>query len=152
MISLPMCRSLMPRRCHSRTASLTWCIRGVLHHTPNTEVALDEVYRFLKPGGRFVIMLYNRYSLVVFRLYFKYALRAGRPFRSLQDLLAQRENPGTKAYTRRELENMFRRFEDVALGPVHTPYDTHRLPRWSRRWLPPALGWFVVVTGRRPAP
>ncbi len=35
---------------------------GVLHHTPDTERAVREVHRVLKPGGRAVIMLYHRNS------------------------------------------------------------------------------------------
>jgi ubiquinone/menaquinone biosynthesis C-methylase UbiE len=30
---------------------------GVLHHTPNTQQAVDEVLRVLKPGGRAIVML-----------------------------------------------------------------------------------------------
>ena len=35
---------------------------GVLHHTPNTQTAIDEVYRVLKPGGRAIVMLYHKRS------------------------------------------------------------------------------------------
>jgi SAM-dependent methyltransferase len=35
---------------------------GVLHHTPDTERAVREVHRVLKPGGRAVVMLYHRDS------------------------------------------------------------------------------------------
>ena len=35
---------------------------GVLHHTPNTNQALEEVFRVLKPKGRAVIGLYSKYS------------------------------------------------------------------------------------------
>ena len=35
---------------------------GVLHHTPDTEAAVAEVYRVLKPGGRAIVMLYHRGS------------------------------------------------------------------------------------------
>jgi ubiquinone/menaquinone biosynthesis C-methylase UbiE len=35
---------------------------GVLHHTPNTAAAIDEVHRVLKPGGRAIVMLYHRDS------------------------------------------------------------------------------------------
>lgn len=35
---------------------------GVLHHTPDTEAAVAEVRRVLKPGGRAVVMLYHRDS------------------------------------------------------------------------------------------
>src|SRR5262249_55883501 len=36
---------------------------GVLHHTPNFSVAMDEVYRVLKPHGRAIIALYSTYSV-----------------------------------------------------------------------------------------
>jgi ubiquinone/menaquinone biosynthesis C-methylase UbiE len=35
---------------------------GVLHHTPNTERAIQEVHRVLNPGGQAMIMLYHRRS------------------------------------------------------------------------------------------
>lgn len=35
---------------------------GVLHHTPNIERAIDEVWRVLRPGGRAIIMLYHKTS------------------------------------------------------------------------------------------
>jgi len=35
---------------------------GVLHHTPNIERAMDEVWRVLRPGGRAIIMLYHKHS------------------------------------------------------------------------------------------
>ncbi len=35
---------------------------GVLHHTPDTVKAVQEVHRVLKPGGRAVVMLYHRGS------------------------------------------------------------------------------------------
>jgi ubiquinone/menaquinone biosynthesis C-methylase UbiE len=35
---------------------------GVLHHTPDTQRALNEVWRVLKPGGRAIIMLYHKHS------------------------------------------------------------------------------------------
>ncbi|HVQ38798.1 MAG TPA: class I SAM-dependent methyltransferase [Pyrinomonadaceae bacterium] len=35
---------------------------GVLHHTPDTERAIREVHRVLRPGGRAIVMLYHRGS------------------------------------------------------------------------------------------
>ncbi len=36
---------------------------GVLHHSPNIDVSFKELFRVLKPGGEYGIMLYNRHSL-----------------------------------------------------------------------------------------
>jgi len=35
---------------------------GVLHHTPDTQRAIDEVHRVLRPGGTAMIMLYHKNS------------------------------------------------------------------------------------------
>ena len=35
---------------------------GVLHHTPDTAAAVQEIHRVLRPGGRAVVMLYHRNS------------------------------------------------------------------------------------------
>lgn len=35
---------------------------GVLHHTPDTQKAINEVHRVLRPGGRAMVMLYHRDS------------------------------------------------------------------------------------------
>ncbi len=35
---------------------------GVLHHTPDTQQAVREVHRVLRPGGRAMVMLYHRGS------------------------------------------------------------------------------------------
>jgi ubiquinone/menaquinone biosynthesis C-methylase UbiE len=36
---------------------------GVLHHLPNTEAAVGELHRVLRPGGTALVMLYHRRSL-----------------------------------------------------------------------------------------
>ena len=36
---------------------------GVIHHSPDTEKIVSEIYRVLKPGGSFCIMVYNRTSI-----------------------------------------------------------------------------------------
>ena len=45
--------------------------QGVLHHTSDPEAILSELYRVLRPGGRGLIMVYNRASLW-FHLYTAY--------------------------------------------------------------------------------
>ena len=36
---------------------------GVIHHCPNFEKALDEIYRIMKPGGQAYLAVYNKNSM-----------------------------------------------------------------------------------------
>ncbi|MGH9126702.1 MAG: class I SAM-dependent methyltransferase, partial [Acidimicrobiales bacterium] len=61
---------------------------GVLHHTPNTEKAIGEVYRVLRPGGEARVMIYHRPSVVGMMLWARYGLLAGHPRRTLKEIYA----------------------------------------------------------------
>jgi ubiquinone/menaquinone biosynthesis C-methylase UbiE len=53
---------------------------GVLHHSPNTLQAINEVKRVLKVGGIAKIMDYHTWSFVGYMLWVRYALlRGGGP-------------------------------------------------------------------------
>lgn len=121
---------------------------GVLHHTPNTEKALSEVRRVLRPGAEARIMLYSRRSWVALDAWRRHALGAGRPWRSFSDVIATNmESPGTKAYTSRELKQMFAAFAEVDLHRYVTPYD-RRVAGPLADILGDRLGWFVGVVAR----
>ena len=53
---------------------------GVLHHIDDTQAAVDEIYRILRPGGRCVVMLYHqssfnyRFNILVLRRFGALAL------------------------------------------------------------------------------
>jgi ubiquinone/menaquinone biosynthesis C-methylase UbiE len=82
---------------------------GVLHHTPDTEKAIRELVRVVKPGGEIKIMLYNRRSIFIFNRWVKYALLRGRPWKSLRWVLWNyNESVGTKGYTSDELRRIFK--------------------------------------------
>lgn len=86
---------------------------GVLHHTPDTPGAINEVHRVLRPGGIARIMVYHTHSLVGYMLWARYGLMRGRPFRSLADIYAEHlESPGTKAYSVDEAREMCNRFSE----------------------------------------
>jgi ubiquinone/menaquinone biosynthesis C-methylase UbiE len=36
---------------------------GVIHHVPDTQRAIDEMFRVLRPGGKAIVMVYHRGSL-----------------------------------------------------------------------------------------
>lgn len=80
---------------------------GVLHHTPNTEKAVRELVRVIRPGGELKIMLYNRRSIAMINRWVRFGLLKGRPWRSLRWIVWNMvESPGTKGYTPRELIRM----------------------------------------------
>jgi ubiquinone/menaquinone biosynthesis C-methylase UbiE len=89
---------------------------GVLHHSPDTRRAVDEVFRVLRPHGIARIMLYHKYSLTGYMLWLRYGLLRARPFRSLDDIYYHHlESPGTKAYSLREVKKLFSGFSEVAI-------------------------------------
>jgi len=84
---------------------------GVLHHSPNTAKAIDEVFRVLRPGGIARVMIYHRWSISGYLLWARYGLIGGL---GLTDVYSRYlESPGTKAYTVAEAEQMFSRFSNV---------------------------------------
>ena len=119
---------------------------GVIHHAERPEAVVREIHRVLRPGGRFVGMLYSRRSLVGLRFWLKFALLKGRPWRSFAEVLWHHmESRGTRAYTAAELRRLFGAFTEVEVTPFLTPYDTARLPAGLVRCLPDAAGWFLAV-------
>lgn len=130
---------------------------GVIHHTSHPARAAREIVRVLRPGGEACVMIYHRRSLVALQCWILNALLRGRPWRSLGDVIAAHvESVGTRAYTIAEARAMFAGLEALAVTPVVTPYDvrltrTLRLPAPVQALVPRGLGWFLVVTGRKPA-
>jgi SAM-dependent methyltransferase len=130
---------------------------GVIHHTPNTTVAAQEIVRVAKPGGQIIVMIYNRRSLVALQAYVMYGLLKGRPGRPLADIMSSHlESPGTKAYTQAEAREMFSSLEQVTVTPVMTIYDlrigrNRFLPEWACSLVPQRFGYFMIIQGRKPA-
>jgi len=131
---------------------------GVIHHTPDTQKAIDEIYRVCKTGGKVCIMIYHRYSVLTFALYLYYGLFRAKPFRTIRDVLSNHlESQGTKAYSTREARRMFRKFKDIDIKLILTPYDKNAVrPKIFRKMLSPilnnlpsSLGFFMVVQGRK---
>jgi ubiquinone/menaquinone biosynthesis C-methylase UbiE len=125
---------------------------GVLHHTPNTEKSVRELVRVVKPGGEVKIMLYNRRSLRAFRLWVKYALFRGRPWRSFGDVLWHHmESIGTKGYTRRELRQMLTALglTDIRIETFVTSYDYLPWKAFPFSLCNAALGVLLALSGNR---
>jgi ubiquinone/menaquinone biosynthesis C-methylase UbiE len=91
---------------------------GVLHHSPDTAKAVQEVYRVLKPGGEARIMIYHVPSCVALMLWTIHCLLKGRPWRSPRwAVYHYLESPGTKAYTVKEARKLFASFATPTIRP-----------------------------------
>lgn len=134
---------------------------GVIHHTPNTKKAVEEIHRVLKPGGEIRIMIYHRRSWFAFFLYLRWGLVLGKPFKSIQKIIAEHlESPGTQAYTKQEAKELFSQFNGLEHYTILTPYDRlehrtsrwlHLIPRWLINCIGNRLGWFMVIRGYKTA-
>ena len=94
---------------------------GVIHHSPNMELAISEIYRVLKKGGSAKIMIYHKYSLVGYMLWIRYGLFKFKPNRSLKFIYHHfLESPGTKAYSKEEAKQLFRKFKIIS---INTPLN-----------------------------
>ena len=98
---------------------------GVLHHTPDTAQAFAEAHRVLRPGGTLRAMIYHRPSLVGLMLWSRYALLAGTPRLSINDMYAAHlESPGTKGYTVAEGRMLVQQFRHAIVRPQVSLGDT----------------------------
>jgi SAM-dependent methyltransferase len=144
---------------------------GVLHHSPNPERALDEVWRVLRPGGSAKLMLYHSPSVVGFMLWVRYGLLSGKPWRPLRAIYAEHlESPGTRAYSVEQARALCSKFESVLVTPVLTHADLlsseagqrHRGPllavarrlwprRAIRRWFSKHGAFLLITATKAPA-
>ncbi len=115
---------------------------GVLHHTPDTQKAIKEIYRVLIPGGRAVIMLYNKLSLNNFT---HWITRRG-----FENAKGQTDAPVTQRFTIREILAMCSNFHSCNISVEYLFgagwgkfYDF--MPKHIYRFLSRRIGWHLVV-------
>ncbi len=118
------------------------CAWGCLMHMPETEKAISEIHRVLKPGGKMLAMMYHRNSV-----HLRYAIQLGRGILRGQyffyddQSLINRYTDGAhvggnmlaKFYTRKQFRDLFSQFDDVVVA-IH---DNHGVPnQLPHPWLP----------------
>jgi len=112
---------------------------GVIHHTPDTIRALEEILRVTRIGGKIKIMVYNRRSLSALYIYLHFSLLRGNPFRSISWILYHhQESIGTKAFTIREVRNILTRY------PVRIKDIRAKTTKYDLLWNKPSLFRFVA--------
>ena len=119
---------------------------GVLHHTPDTERAMAEAWRVLKPGGRAVIMLYCKSSCAYwFNYWFCAGILLGWVFRDRNWLGRVTEwsghgkqtvfNPVTRCYSAAGIRRLFAAFENLSMRKAEFYfYLIPKLGRLYRRY------------------
>jgi ubiquinone/menaquinone biosynthesis C-methylase UbiE len=129
---------------------------GALHHTPNTQRALDEILRVLVPGGTAIVGVYHRWSAFMFWKLMRYVLkghfRSMSVRRALSEIEVRRNSdacPLVKVYSRRELSKMMAAYREVRtevhhLDPARGPWPTFATPGLVRR-LESYIGWYVIA-------
>jgi 2-polyprenyl-3-methyl-5-hydroxy-6-metoxy-1,4-benzoquinol methylase len=138
---------------------------GVIHHSPHPERILDQVRRYLRPGGTLKIMVYSRRSWKVLWIILKYG--RGRVWNA-RTLIANHSeaafgSPVTYTYTAGEVRELLReygfRVVDLSIRhifPWRIPdYVEHRYRKvWYFRFMPARVfqalerrfGWHLCVT------
>lgn len=120
---------------------------GVIHHAVNPEKVISEIYRVLKPGAWFYVMLYNkpsfRYNIEIMVLrkilwhcgHMKYDdIMEKIPNPTKEEWISMNTDsigcPLSRVYTKQEAEELFKNFKEVSSQ--------------TRR-----LGWFRIIVGRK---
>lgn len=134
---------------------------GVLHHTPDTQGAVNEIHRVLRPGGAAKVMLYHRNSLnywvdiVLRRGIWRADYLRGRSTEEIMSRVVEFSEHGgrplVKVYSRRQARELFHQFKAVSV-------DVEQLTRAELRFLSPLvseslftrlarkIGWNVIIT------
>ena len=136
---------------------------GVLHHTPDTVRCIGEIWRVLKPGGRFLCTVYHRHSLYHWLTLYLYRgiLRGERKRLGWDGLLSTVEygadgvmrKPLVKLYSRQQFRWLLEDFSQCEIGVAHLTVDQLPGGRFLPRFLGPALagqfGWYIVADARK---
>ena len=138
---------------------------GVLHHTPDTQKAIDEVYRVLKPGGKCYIAVYNKNSLFFWWSVFivDFICRLKFLKMSLQQRLSLIEYPNTnkdmviRLYTKKDFVRLFSHFKNINTSINHLTKDCisggkllseHFINRFIEKHAT-RIGWYVIVRAEK---
>lgn len=126
---------------------------GVIHHSPNPEKIVKNVYKLLKPNGIFKLMLYAENS------WKKILIDKGQ-----EQYEAQNGCPLAYTYTNEQVYNLLKDFKDVDINQTHIfpykikPYkdNIYEKEDWFKampdnmfKILEEKLGWHLCITCKK---
>jgi SAM-dependent methyltransferase len=143
---------------------------GVLHHTPGTAAAIEEVRRVLRPGGTALIGLYHRDSWFywLWTMLYRGVVRLGLVRKGRRRLLSEIEYrsggndamPLVKVYSRGQVRRLFAGFDTVVVSACgaeasHFPPPLGQLlalmPRGALERTLGFGGWYLIVRATKAA-
>ena len=137
-----------------------------MHHSKETQQGIDEMFRVLKPDGRFIVMLYHKgFKYYIKKLFYHGVLRGEYLKYSSQQIVSKHsENYGdcplTKAYSRKQIRKMFSKFRKLEMtgyrlddhfylnGKIFSPTKFF-LPKFLWRPIENRGGWNLLIKGNK---
>ena len=135
------------------------CSMGVLHHVPDTQKAISEIFRVLKPGGRIIVMFYHKNS---FKFQWNFRLQSLIYRKKIEQIVNEfdgKTNPKGATYTKEDLLKLLHDFIEIEFSVGYIlPSDIIPLSRISDRFLPKNIfkplekyfGWNLYAKGFKP--
>jgi ubiquinone/menaquinone biosynthesis C-methylase UbiE len=125
------------------------CSMGVLHHVPDTEKAVSEIYRCLKPGGRLIMMVYHRDSIPYRVVMPIRGLFTGKSLQQLVNEVDGQGNPKGEVYSKEQIKQLLVQFRDLEIfcGLLQPQKLRRLLPTSIGEKLGAKWGWFLYAKG-----
>jgi ubiquinone/menaquinone biosynthesis C-methylase UbiE len=138
---------------------------GVLHHTPGTAEAINEIHRVLRPGGLARVMLYHRNSFYYWgAIILHRGILRGQLFKNgcaPEEILSRYAEysehdarPLVKVYSRKRARELFTSFNEVKIETEQMIRQelgllSPLLPESLFRRLRRSVGWNLIITARK---
>ena len=133
---------------------------GVIHHTPNTQRVVDEIYRVLKPGGKAIVMVYaenslhywrNLVTVLGLRQHLLETFSIGEIMSRHVELTENDARPLVKVYTKQRLQKLFARYGKTSI--VQRQMIAAEVPHLLC-WVPLPLlgrlmGWNLIIKAQK---
>lgn len=92
---------------------------GVLHHTPNIQLTISEIFRVLKPSGRGIIALYSTFSpkfifaRIVGKIKLVFSRKGGKWYEFTEEAWkdGQNFNPWTETFSKKQMLALFKQHD-----------------------------------------
>jgi len=148
----------------SNTFDLVYSM-GVIHHNKSPEKIIAEIYRVLKPGGKVIIIVYNKNSIFSYlSIYLNYILKfkflkyTFNDWKSFIEYRSEKNNarPYVELYTEKRLQLLFNKFKMTAISTYHLEKSHFGLLRHLLFFMnrfkntnKQKFGWYLLYTGRK---